>query len=1110
MPILKFQQQVEVMHQTDGIVAILSAADGQSVCGMGVLFDERHVVTCAHVVDQAFNRGEPQTIPQEEDELTLRFLFSKQSNRERFAEVVGWRPREYGVPPRDIAILRLKQAAPVDVKPALFSVPSAFEDLQVKAYGISNSGAGEGHAEGKLIGEISGGFLQIDGLRHTGKAVDHGYSGGGVWSRDSEALLGILVEKSRRDTERICYMIPAETLREAWPGIPLRRGDAQKPNAEGRYRHPVTSAAKLLVPMSGFLVGRDAAMRMLDDIWVNGEFVEDEIARPVQIVQLTADGGIGKTTLVWHWLNKIKREHPTPYDHLLEWSFFSQDRNQYVFDSRAFFAAAIEHFKAVVERFAPDRKDLLAKIEHADQTPSENVRGKVIGELVAAFRGIVVLDGTEPLQNPPDRDEGTMHDAGLIGFLGYLRNQPVDPIHRWLVIITTRYADPRLEGPFVLSRSLERLSAPEGADLLKRFHLKDDDRHLTFDPHTNLGREEAIQREFETASEEFGGHPLSLALLASFLLYARNGDLQQRRTIARLDTGRYQHARRVMSSYDLYFSESGSPVAQASRQVLCLLGLFNRPTHLGVLEAIVDPPIQGLTDALATKRVREAVVELRRLRILNSTTEGRQELDCHPLIREHFGREVLEKRFPDAWREGHSRLFEYFRTSTGEHPCTADEMDRLLQAVVHGCDAGRHSEALHEVYIPRVMQGRKYDAYVRFGMTGPLLSALSHFFALGRWNDPLGQTGGSSGLTRDDQITVLSHAALFLMVTRGYADPDVEGICEKALSLAETADPQVRFSAISQFWIYDLVKADLNKAWDFARELLALAQRAECSERVMEAEYSAGVTLLMNSRFQESREHLERAISLYDYEKHSYLAFIHIHDVGVGARCFLGRVYGYLGEQERALAVTKQAHELAEQIGHPYTLVFSEVYSGWTHLDRGDSVVALGHFDTARQTCLKYGFWFWEAVASLLRARILVEQPDRVEEARREAVRGTQSYRDSGAQLALPEFLGLAAEVHLLCGDIVQARELLDDAYLAARKVGYQQELDLPRLYVVEAELLLREGKSEEVATERVLQARQMAREQKSRGVEHLVLTRARKAGLPTHAEGIGSREGPD
>ena len=116
---------------------------------------------------------------------------------------------------------------------------------------------------------------------------------------------------------------------------------------------------------------------------------------------------------------------------------------------------------------------------------------------------------------------------------------------------------------------------------------------------------------------------------------------------------------------------------------------------MGAIEAIRDaPPIENLTDSLAglsPEAWDDALESLRDARLLAKSTEGEPVLDTHPLVREYFG-ERLQKANPKAFREGHNRLFEYYRALPEmDLPDTLEEMRPLFRAVLHGARAGRQN-----------------------------------------------------------------------------------------------------------------------------------------------------------------------------------------------------------------------------------------------------------------------------------------------------------------------------------------------------------------------------------------------------------------------------------
>ena len=121
----------------------------------------------------------------------------------------------------------------------------------------------------------------------------------------------------------------------------------------------------------------------------------------------------------------------------------------------------------------------------------------------------MILDGLEPLQNPPGPREGRLREPSLQALLRELA-----AFHKGLCVITTRTPVADIsdhERTSALRRSLEHLSSDAGAKLL---------RALGVNGH---------EAELRSASDEFRGHCLALTLLGSDLTDACNGDVRRRR-----------------------------------------------------------------------------------------------------------------------------------------------------------------------------------------------------------------------------------------------------------------------------------------------------------------------------------------------------------------------------------------------------------------------------------------------------------------------------------------------------------------------------------------------------------------------------------------------------
>src|SRR5580704_8817154 len=545
-------------------------------------------------------------------------------------------------------------------------------------------------------------------------------------------------------SERVKKLLVGETTRKP----PKRLG----PEKISVARLPITGSD---------VFGREEDLAFLDDAWAN---------QHVNIVTIVAWAGVGKSTLVNHWLRRMAAKHYRSAEVVFGWSFYRQGSSGGTSSADEFLDAALTWFGDPDPRIG---------------TAWE--KGERLAKLVAHRRTLLVLDGLEPLQSPPGPQEGRLREPALQALLRDLAT-----FNTGLCVITTRIPVADIaehERGAALRLDLEQLSSDAGARLLRALGVK--------------GEVEGLR----TASDEFGGHCLALTLLGSYLSDAYNGDIRCREEVsARLahDVRQGAHARKVMESYQTWLGEG------PELSVLRMLGLFDRPADekaLGVL--LKSPAIPGLTESLTDLRSTEwrtILAKLRRARLL-AAQDPRDpgHLDTHPLVREYFG-EQLRSRQTDAWKECNRRLYHYYRTLVPQLPNSFREMEPLFSAVICGCNAGLFREALHEVYIPRIQRGNDSFAANVLGARGPLLSVLVHFFEHGRWGSPVETGGARQSLTAEDQLFILIQAAQHLTATRGLGAPEARTCYERAEPLCHSlVRPLLLYVAAIGRWRYTLM-----------------------------------------------------------------------------------------------------------------------------------------------------------------------------------------------------------------------------------------------------------------------------------------------------------------
>ena len=592
-------------------------------------------------------------------------------------------------------------------------------------------------------------------------------------------------------------------------------------NPSARLGPEKVSVARL--PITGSDVfGREEDIAFLDAAWANEQ---------VNVVTIVAWAGVGKSTLVNHWLRRMTAERYRSAELVFGWSFYRQGTSAGASSADEFLDTALAWFDDPDPRVG---------------TPWG--KGERLARLIAQRRTLVVLDGLEPLQNPPGPQEGRLREPSLQALLRELA-----AFNPGLCVITTRLPVTDIadqEGSSALRRDLEHLSREAGAQLLRALGVK--------------GQE----TELRSASDEFSGHCLALTLLGSYLTDAYDGDIRCREEVSnRLaqDVRQGAHAQKVMASYQSWFGEG------PELSVLRLLGLFDRPADekaLGVL--LKSPAIPGLTESLTDLRPtawRTILAKLRRARLLaGEDLHNPGHLDTHPLVREYFGEQLRSQR-TEAWKECNRRLYNYYRALAPPLPDSVREMEPLFLTVICGCNAGLLWEALHEVYIPRIQRGNVYFAANVLGARGALLSVLVHFFEHGRWGSLVETAVEGQSLTPEDQLFILIESGLYLTATRGLGDSDMRICYEHAESLSRSLNrPLLLYLALIGQWRYSLVTEKLSATMRVAKRVYSLAEEQNDSALMIGAYRALAVALYFLGDFVAARRNAIRGVQIWRSE----------------------------------------------------------------------------------------------------------------------------------------------------------------------------------------------------------------------------------------------------
>ena len=794
---------------------------------------------------------------------------------------------------------------------------------------------------------------------------------------------------TRRKISRQSYQKTAiANLRVGTPIPRVRRG----PKKVSVARLPITGSD---------VFGREEDVAFLDAAWTN---------QKVNIVTIVAWAGAGKSTLINHWLRGMAAEHYRSAQLVFGWSFYRQGSSGGTSSADQFIEAALVWFGDPDPRIG---------------TAWE--KGERLAKLISHRRTLLVLDGLEPLQNPPGPQEGRLRDPSLQALLRELA-----AFNAGLCVITTRLPIADLaehERSSAPRRDLEQLSSDAGARVLRALGVK------------------GAEAELRSASDEFRGHCLALTLLGSYLTDAYDGDIHYRKEVSEhlsQDVRQGVHARNVMESYQRWLGEG------PELSVLRMLGLFDRPAdEKAVAVLLKSPAIPGLTESLmnlSPSEWRTILARLRRARLLaGEDPDSPGHLDAHPLVREYFG-EQLRNGQADAWKECNTRLYHYYQALAPQLPDSFSAMEPLFLAVICGCHAGLFRDALHEVYIPRIQRGNAYFVANVLGARGALLTALIHFFEDGRWNSPVKVGVEPQRLTAEDQLFILMQAGLYLSSTRGFSTPESRNCYERAEPLCHSLDrPMLLYSALMGQWRYSYITDKLSAALPVAQRVHSLATEQNNSAIMIGACQALGSTLYFLGEFETARQYAVRGAQIWRSGGVQYNAE-DLDAPAVVCLCYEALCQWHAGEIAACQPTMDEAISLAKELNESNSLAVALHFAAFlARYQRNPAEVERLASDLLELSTAQ-NFAFWRACGAVSRGWARSALGDAAQ-----AISwindGIRDYRATGSMIGIPCWLVLKAEALHLANRPSEALASIAEAERVAKRTEERESLaELHRL----------------------------------------------------------------
>jgi tetratricopeptide (TPR) repeat protein len=475
---------------------------------------------------------------------------------------------------------------------------------------------------------------------------------------------------------------------------------------------------------------------------------------------------------------------------------------------------------------------------------------------------------------------------------------------------------------------------------------------------------------------------------------------------------------------------------------------------------------------------RTILGRLRRARLLaGEDLHNPGHLDTHPLVREYFG-EQLRSQQTDAWKECNRRLYHYYRTLAPQLPNSHREMEPLFLAVICGCNAGLFSEALHGIYIPRIQRGNTCFAAKVLGATGPLLSALVHFFEHEHWGSLVETAIEGQRLSAEDKLFIQMQAAQYLSATRGMGVPEARICYERAEPLCRSLNqPRLLYHALAGQFRYKLMTDKLSAAMQIAERVHALAQEQNDTALMVGAYSVLTSTLVFLGDFESARQYARHGVEIWRSGSIQSPVAEEIQAAVVLCLLYEAMSDWHFGEIASCHALRDEGISIAKELKDRNVLALALAHAAvLAQLERNPAEVDRLASDLI-ELSTRHNFLYYLALGATYRGWALSASGDTAKGISW-IEQGIRDIRATGSVLTLPRDLAKKAEALYLADRTFEALEAINEAEAIAERFEHRYfSAERRRLRGV---FLATLGANETQIEASFLEAIRIAKEQKS------------------------------
>ena len=303
-----------------------------------------------------------------------------------------------------------------------------------------------------------------------------------------------------------------------------------------------------------------------------------------------------------------------------------------------------------------------------------------------------------------------------------------------------------------------------------------------------------------------------------------------------------------------------------------------------------------------------------------------------------------------------------------------------------------------------------------------------------------------------------------LIAVQGYASAETSEAFSRARTLClQLGNIPEYFQALFGSWGHCWMCGKNDEALPMAEEFLSRSRALSDPVLLMVSHRVMGSTLLTIGDFQSSANHFEETIRLSPSKGKQSLYNLYVVEPQAASLLLLSWDLWFLGYPDQSLSRVSEALDLAQELGHPYTVAFAHYMTSVVHLLRGDAARAFESAEKSLAVSEEQRFSLYAILSRISRGRA-VGDLGRLGEAKTEIALGVEEARRKGIGFMLPMMDSWLADMHARAGENAHALAIVEQALNSISDVtgrSWESELHRQRAQILLTLNPSRVGKAE-------------------------------------------------